>query len=331
MKLRGSRALCWGLAVPVVLFIAGIAPMLVSTHPPEVAARDPLARAALDADRAFDYLVKVCDIGTRISGSEGMEKQQLLLTDHFTKLGAKVGLQTFDARHPTTGGPVRMSNLIVSWHPDSKERVLLCCHYDTRPLPDQDSNPNLARNGKFIGANDGASGVALYMELGHHMAALKPTYGVDFVFFDGEELVYGPNDPFFLGSEHFAKRYKSDPPEHKYVYGVLVDMIGDKNLQIFQESNSLRYAPQLTRSIWSTAKALGVNEFVAREKHEVRDDHLALNQIAKIPSCDLIDFDYPHWHTTRDVPASCSGSSLAKVGKVLLTWLQEVPRPAEKK
>jgi glutaminyl-peptide cyclotransferase len=279
---------------------------------------------AIDAQRAFKYLKRVCDIGPRISGTTGMAEQQKLISEHFVKLKAQVKFQTFDARHPQTGTPVRMSNMLVSWHPESKERVLLGCHYDTRPLPDRDPNPKLARQGQFLGANDGASGVALFLELGHHMAKLNPKNGVDFVFFDGEELVYNEVlDPFFLGSTHFAKEYRDHPPEHRYVQAVVIDMIGDKNLQIFQEGNSLKYAPELTKSIWQTARRLGVKEFVAKPKHEVRDDHLPLNEIAKIPACDIIDFDYPHWHTTRDLPANCSGASLAKVARVLLAWLEE--------
>jgi hypothetical protein len=307
----------------------GMAFMMLAATPVSAGENDRLP--TVDPDRAYEYLVKVCDIGPRMSGSDGMEQQQQLLSRHFTKLGGKVRFQTFDARHPLNGQPVRMSNLVVSWHPEARERVLLCCHYDTRPLPDRDSNPNLARSGKFIGANDGGSGVALFMELGHHIRGIQPTYGVDFVFFDGEELVYGnaPDEEWFLGSRHFARQYKEDPPEYQYVCGVLVDMIGDKNLQLYQEINSLRYAPQVTASIWKTAKSLGAKEFIAKRKHELRDDHLPLNQIAKIPTCDLIDFDYPHWHTTRDIPASCSGASLAVVGNVLLAWLQEVPPPAK--
>lgn len=329
----GVRFPWFSVALGALLIGGGIALMSVSNSVPETTAQaaEESDRFAIDGDRAFDYLVKICEIGPRPSGSDGMEQQQQLLSTHFTKLGAKVGYQTFDARHPVTGNPVRMSNLIVSWQPAATERILLCCHYDTRPFPDRDSNPNLARSGKFLGANDGASGVALFMELANHMAKAKPTYGVDFVFFDGEELVYGEGDPYFLGSEHFARSYKNDPPKHRYLYGVLVDMVADKNLELFEEANSLKFAPQLTRSIWNKAKELGIKEFVARQKHEVLDDHLALNRTAKIPTCDLIDFDYPHWHTTRDVPASCSGASLAKVGKVLLAWLHDVPPPTSAK
>lgn len=323
----GGKRFGFVLALPGFALFAWLAVMLNPSDPDSSAFAAGNAAPVVDARRAFEYLVRICELGPRISGSEGMERQQQLLSEHFTKLGAKVSFQTFDARHPATGGPVRMSNLIVSWNPESTERVLLACHYDTRPFPDRDSNPNLARNGKFLGANDGGSGVALFMELGNHIHDIEPTYGVDFVFFDGEELIYGERDPYFLGAEYFAKNYREHPPEHRYLYGVLVDMIGDKNLQLFQEVNSLKYAPQLTASVWQTAKRLGVKEFVAKRKHEIRDDHLALNQIARIPTCDLIDFDYPHWHTTGDVPAACSGASLAKVGKVLLAWLQEIPPP----
>ena len=278
----------------------------------------------LDARRAFGYLEEVCKLGPRPSASEGMAQQQELIVEHFTKLKAKVSFQDFDTPHPKKGTPVRMRNLIVSWHPQAKERVLLCCHYDTRPFPDRDT---FRPKGTFIGANDGASGVALFMEMGHSLPKLDPTYGVDMVFFDGEEFIFERDGgKYFLGSEYFAQQYRSKPPAHRYVCGVLVDMIGDKSLTIYQEQNSLRFAPQLTRSIWETARTLGVKEFVAKPKFEINDDHIALNEIAKIPTTDLIDFDYPAWHTTKDKPSECSGTSLVKVARVLLTWLEQVPR-----
>ena len=289
------------------------------------------ANPEFDGDRAFGYLTEICDLGPRISGSKEMEKQQQRLAEHFGKVKAQVRFQTFDVPHPQTRNPVRMNNLIVSFDREAQERVLIGCHYDTRPLADRDPNPQLAKAPGFLGANDGASGVALLMEMGNHIDKIKPKYGVDFVFFDGEELVFHPTDPYFLGSEHFSKQYRADPPKYKYLCAVVVDMVGDKDLQIYYERNSLFFAPELTRSIWKTARKLGVKEFVAREGHDVRDDHLSLNEIAGIPACDLIDFDYQHWHTMKDVPASCSGKSLAKVGRVLLEWLEEVPPPAPPK
>lgn len=277
---------------------------------------------ALDAKEAFGYLEKICRIGPRPSGSRGMTEQQTLLAEHFSRLGARIAFQSFDAADPISGEPVRMANLIVSWHPEKTERVLLACHYDTRPYPDRDRrNPR----GIFLGANDGASGVALLMELGNHMAGLPVSRGVDFVFFDGEEFVLNDRGKYFLGSGYFATEYRDHPPAHKYAAGVLVDMIGDRDLDIFMEKTSLRLAPSVTRSVWAAAKSVGVREFHSSARYEINDDHLPLNEIARIPTCDVIDFDYPYWHTASDVPNRCSGASLVKVGRVLMHWLTESP------
>ncbi len=290
-----------------------------------------LDRIPFDGRQSFEYLTKICDFGPRPSGSQGMDSQQAWLVEHFTQLGGRVTLQAFDVRHPEDGSKVTMRNLIVEWHPEREERILLCAHYDTRPFPDEDP---FRRDGRFVGANDGASGVAVLCELGKHMPKLRSRYGVDFVLFDGEEFIFDKRrdrDRYFLGSTHFARTYIADPPAHRYGYGVLLDMVGDQDLQIYQERNSLRYARSLVRDIWDVADDLGVNEFKPRSRHEVRDDHLPLNQIAKIPSCDLIDFDYPrpgarqsYWHTEEDTPDKCSPLSLAKVGWVLHEWLQRV-------
>ncbi len=274
-----------------------------------------------DGARAYRYLKQVCAIGRRPAGSRGMDAQQKMLIEHFTKLGAEVRLQPFRGRHPQDGSSVPMANLIVQWHPKSKERILVCTHYDTLPYPVLDRKDP---RGVFLGANDGGSGTALLMALGHDMSALKTKYGVDFVFFDGEEFVFDPNtDRYFLGSEHFAEQYVQDPPAYRYRWGVLLDMIGDADLQLFQERNSAWWEDTrpLVEEIWATARRLQVREFIAKKKHEVRDDHLALHNVAGIPACVIIDFDYPAWHTRADTPEQCSALSLAKVGWVLREWL----------
>ena len=283
-----------------------------------------------DGRRAYDDLVRICQLGPRPSASQGMLRQQHLLTEHFTRLGGRVSFQSFDARHPLTGSPVRLNNMVVSWRPDAKERILLCCHYDTRPFPDRDW---LRPRGTFLGANDGASGVAVLMELGRSMMKLFRReeqagglrYGVDFVFFDAEEFVFGPDDPYFLGSTHFAEQYRRQPPSHRYLCGLLLDMVGDRNLRIYMEKNSVQWAPRVTRSVFRVAQRLRIREFVPVVRHTVNDDHVPLNRLARIPTCDLIDFDYPAWHTTRDTPAQCSASSLEKVGTVVTHWLWEGP------
>jgi len=281
-----------------------------------------LANIPFNGARAYEYLKQICAIGPRFSGSTGMQEQQKLLAAHFSKLGGTVRYQEFRVRHPVDGTAVPMANLIVYWHPDRLERVLLCAHYDTRPYPDRDSNNP---KGTFLGANDGASGAALLMELAEHMPNLPGKLGVDFVLFDGEELVYQDGDPYFLGSEWFARDYAANAPPHRYRWGVLLDMIGDARLEIYQEKYSIgwRDTRPLVGQIWAVAKRLGVSEFSPRRGYEVRDDHLALHDTAKIPTCDLIDFDYPYWHTAGDTPDKCSALSLAKVGWVIHEWLKE--------
>ncbi|MDP6442609.1 MAG: M28 family peptidase [Pirellulaceae bacterium] len=295
-----------------------------------VKSRLKLADIPFDGAQSMKFLENICAIGGRVSGTPGMAKQQELLKRHFTELGGKVSLQSFRVRHPETGFPVTLANMIVEWHPERQERILLCAHYDTRPFPDRDrQNPR----GIFIGANDGASGVAVLAVLGQQMADLRGKYGVDFVLFDGEELVYDSNrDEYFLGSRYFATEYKNNPPRHRYKYAVLLDMVGDAELHLYQEKHSVRWRDTrpLTFSIWRKAKELGVREFIPRSRHEVRDDHLMLHDIAKIPTCDIIDFDYPrpgrlsYWHTQQDTPDKCSALSLAKVGWVVSEWLKSV-------
>jgi Zn-dependent M28 family amino/carboxypeptidase len=250
-----------------------------------------------------------------------MEKQRELLTEHFENLGAEVELQKFRVRHPLDPQTlVPMANLIVRWHPDRKERVLLCAHYDTLPYPMLDpENPR----GVFVGANDGASGVAVLMELGNEMPELETAFGVDFVMLDGEEFIFDQRHRFFLGSEWFARRYVQDRPDYRYRWGVLLDMVGDADLQIYQEQNSVRWRDTrpLVQDLWATARRLGVVEFIPRPRHRINDDHLMLRNVGGIPTCDVIDFDYPPWHTQGDTPEKCSALSLAKVGWVVREWL----------
>ncbi len=280
-----------------------------------------------DGDRAMRYLIELCDFGPRPSGSDAMRRQQQYLSQFFQDRGATIQMQTFAIRHPNDGLDVTMSNLIASWYPTRVKRYLFCAHYDTRPFPDRDRNN---RRGTFVGANDGASGTAALMELSHRFTDLPEDVGVDIVLFDGEEFVFEDGrDDYFLGSTYFAQQYVAKPPVNPYAAGILLDMVGDRELKIYLEKNSVRFAGELARDVWKTAEALGVTAFVSRTRHELRDDHLPLNQIARIPTIDIIDFDYPrpglgapsYWHTEQDIPANCSGESMAAVVWVVHTWL----------
>jgi hypothetical protein len=292
--------------------------------------RDPVKvkEVPFEANRAMDYLTQICKIGPRVSGSEGMKEQQKLLEQHFGKFDAKVTWQKFPARQRSRKADVAMANLIVSWHPDRTRRVILCSHYDTRPVADQEPNRG-DWNKPFVSANDGASGVAWMMELAHHMKDLPTKVGVDFVLFDGEEYVFdtGPlgTDKYFFGSEHFAGEYAKNKAKLPYRYeaAVLLDLFAGKDARYPVEMNSWAAAQNLVTEVWKTAADLGEKSFVLDRGPEVNDDHLALNR-AGIPAIDIIDFDYRHWHKLSDTPDKCSPQQMAAVAKVLTTWLQRI-------
>jgi glutaminyl-peptide cyclotransferase len=274
--------------------------------------------AKFDGDRALKYLKQLCDIGPRISGTDGMKKQQALVEKHFKDLGATVTRQEFKVRQRSRKADTEMVNLVVSFHPDRARRVLICSHYDTRPIADQE--PNQANwNRPFVSANDGTSGVAFLMELGHHVKDLKTDFGIDFVLFDGEEYVFetnmlGGGDKYFFGSEHFAEEYAKSRAKrkHRYEAGILLDLFAGKDAQLKVELYSLELAPKLVEQLWGVAKAEGAKSFKFERGYEVQDDHLALNR-AGIPTVDVIDFDYPHWHKLSDTPDKVSGEQMAEV------------------
>lgn len=282
----------------------------------------PLAACEFDAKRAMGYLESLCKIGPRISGTEGMKKQQEMLQKHFEAKGAKVEFQRFTARQNSENRAVEMANLIAVWNPEATRRIILCAHYDTRPIADQEPDRRRWRD-PFVSANDGGSGVALLMELAHHMKGLKSNVGVDFVLFDGEEYIFDRSDVYFFGSDHFGKTYKPRTSKHQYVAAVLLDMIGGKNARFPIEGYSWNRAGALVEQLWGIAAELKCKSFERRAGPDVQDDHLALNR-AGIPAVDIIDFDYPHWHRLSDTPENCSGETLDQVARVLWVWLQRV-------
>lgn len=291
--------------------------------PPRAEFAPPAPSTDFDGDQAFAYLVEICKLGPRPTASEGMRAQQEVLKAHFRALGAVVEEQSFEATQPSLGPrPFRCTNLIVRFHPDSTARVLLGAHYDTRPYPDQE--PLFRRRGEpYLGANDGASGVAFLMELGRLILSLKLDVGVDFVFFDAEEYIHAQDrDEYFLGSKHFVDRYVHGRPTWRYDAIVVVDMIADKDLQLHPDERSATRAGHLVKQIWSLARQLGVPAFHSITKYEVLDDHIPFLD-AGLPAVDIIDFDYPHWHRVSDTPDKCSGESLAAVAKVIVAWLQQ--------
>ncbi|MBI3967718.1 MAG: M28 family peptidase, partial [Chloroflexi bacterium] len=192
-------------------------------------------------------------------------------------------------------------------------QVLLCAHWDTRPWADRD--PDIVNHRTpILGANDGASGVAILLEVARVLAQLRPRgIGFQFVFFDGED--YGPGiEDMFLGSRYFAANLPKVRPE----YGILLDMVGDADLGVYQEGNSVARAPEVVERVWGAAAAAGYEASFPRQvAYTVVDDHIPLLD-AGWSVIDVIDFRYPHWHTVGDTPDKCSAESLKAVGETVL-------------
>jgi hypothetical protein len=324
-----TRAALWAGVAVLGVAAALVLPVTYWFRSREASAGMLAPPAQVDGARAYKYLKQVCDLGPHPAGSEVNTKVRKLVAKHFEEQKAKVREQPFTGADPRTGKRVNMVNLIGSWHPERRDRVVIGAHYDSRPFPDEDKDPEKRRT-PFLGANDPGSGIALLMELAHHLDTLETAWGVDLVLFDGEELVYGGGDQqlgeYFLGSKEFARKYdqmvQRRSPPYRYHAGIVLDMVGGRDLSIDQEENSLNLAPGLVREVWRVARQVNAHAFRPQVGQAVLDDHLPLNN-AGIPTIDLIDWEAyrPYWHTSQDLPDRCSAASLEQVGRVVTTWL----------
>jgi Zn-dependent M28 family amino/carboxypeptidase len=267
--------------------------------------------------KAYEYLLKQMAFGPRNPNSTGHANCLSYLTSELRALADRVELQQF-----TQAGYnqeiLRLTNIIASFNIEASSRVLLCAHWDTRPRADNDQDKS-RRDTPILGANDGASGVAVLLEVASLLHTQRPAIGVDIVLFDGEDYgLEGDSQNYLLGSRYFARNKK---PGYQPRFGVLLDMIGDADLQVPKEGYSMRYAPDVVALVWDIAKELGYMQFVEEVGVDIMDDHLPLNE-AGIKTIDIIDFNYPDqsnkfWHTHLDIPENCSSESLEAVGTVI--------------
>ena len=281
-----------------------------------------------DGARAFTQLQAQCDFGPRPMGTTAHDRCLAWIVQQLTPLVDAAPIQqSFPYKSPTTGQSFTVTNVIGRINPTAPKQILLAAHWDTRPFADMDTVP--ANQLKpILGADDGASGVAVLLELARIFHANRPTAGVEFVFFDGEDYAPHPKveTEMYLGAKYFANHLKGPGGASlKPTYGILLDMIGDKDLNIYEEVNSLNKAPDIVRKVWGAAAALGdAANFIPQTKYTVEDDHLPLLQKG-IPVIDCIDFDYEtfadparqYWHTLMDTPDKCSAQSLQIVGSVM--------------
>ncbi len=265
-----------------------------------------------DGERAFSYLLAQCEIGHRAPNSEGHERCRGYLVDFFRERTRNVNEQAFDYV-VLTGDTLHLCNIVASFRPTHGTRVLLGAHWDTRPRADRDPD-STRQHLPILGANDGASGVAVLMEVANALASDEPSVGVDIVLFDGEDYgEEGNRQEYLLGSRHFASVMGGYRP----TWGAIVDMVGDRELQIFQERVSLARAGPIVQMVWDEARRQGAGAFRPWPGHAIMDDHWPILDMG-IPCIDVIDFDYPYWHTHADTPDRCSAASLEQVGRVLL-------------
>lgn len=271
-----------------------------------------------DGKISFEYLKKQTDFGPRAPGSKAHNECLNYLNVEISKYADKVSLQEF-SHQGYNGEILKLTNIFSSFNEKANTRILLLAHWDSRPRADQD--PDLhKRSLPILGANDGASGVAVLMEIARQLKAKQPAIGIDILFTDGEDYgKEGDTKNYLLGARYFSKNL---PPGYKPVFGILLDLVGDAQLELLKERYSIDYAPNIVELVWNTARDLGIEQFRDDVQNWVMDDHLPLNDVG-IPTIDIIDFNYPdasnrYWHTSEDTPDKCSPESLEAVGKVLL-------------
>jgi hypothetical protein len=274
-----------------------------------------------DADRAWSHLVKQCDYGPRVPGSPARDSVSFYLTRSLATYGAAVSTQRFSVRDPYSDRTIPLVNVIGSFYPDRNRRVTLAAHYDSRPWADEEEDDSL-KTQPVLGANDGASGVAVLLEIGRLLAEHDPgDFGVDVVFFDGED--YGKKNDleyYLLGSKYFV----STRPDYRPVCGILVDMVAGRESTIAKEGYSRTYAAELTDELFARAERLGLDFFWPTDGAAVYDDHVPFLK-AGVKMVDLFGYDYRYWHTVHDVPENCSKERMAQVGVLIVDFLYDFP------
>jgi len=271
-----------------------------------------------DAERSFSYLVRQCSFGPRVPGSSARDSVVRYFAAFFEGRGGRVEVQEFKVGFGDS--QVTAKNLLISFFPGLEPRVLLCAHYDSRPRADSEKDVR-KRSLPVPGANDGASGAAVLMEIANALSSHTPLFGVDLALFDAEDLGGLGGAQFARGSAYFAQRLRRRPSA-----AILLDMVGDRDLGLKKEGYSVQAAPELVEAVWEAAARLGRREFLGSPGGFVYDDHVELLK-AGVPAVDIIDFDYPYWHTTEDTPDKCSPGSLEAVGSTLLYLLYDPSSP----
>ena len=276
------------------------------------------ARFPVDGERALANVRHQVEAGPRIPGTPGHAAIADWITAELARFGATVERQAFV--DTADGRALALTNLIGHYGPRTAPRTIaLVAHWDTRPWCDQDPD-SAHRADPLPGANDGGSGVAVLLEVAAALQKRAPAVQVELVFVDGEDQARpGAPNEYCLGARAYAAKLRARPAAERPVAAFVFDMVGDRDLSIAPEVNSFERAANLASLGVEGARATGGKHFSALPRYTLVDDHIPLLE-AGIPAVDIIDFDYPAWHTHLDRPDQVSAASLAEVANVAL-WL----------
>lgn len=300
-----------------------------TTPPKGVAESESPVGPDFSADSAYHFCQQQCDFGPRTMNSEAHEQCGAWIAEKFRSYGMLVTeqratLNGFD------GTPLLSTNIIASYQPEQQERVLLCAHWDSRPWADND--PDEANHDKpVLAANDGASGIAVMLEVARllHSDSISLPVGVDFVCFDAED--WGSDDvsdSWALGAQYWSSHPHT--PNYSARYGILLDMVGGQGGRFYREGISKYYANHIVKRVWSAAAVAGYSSYFPQEDGgAITDDHGPVNEIAKIPCIDIINYDPncptssfgPTWHTVSDDMQHIDRNTLKAVGQTLIQVL----------
>ena len=321
---------CIGGLLPLVLGLALWTGCQRKTVPAVPSTVQRASVPVCDADSLLAFVQAQTDFGPRIPNSNAQKACAHWLRSRLEACGAQASVQEFESLR---WDKVRLKgyNVIASFFPEKTNRLLLCAHWDSRPYADQDADPKAART-PIDGANDGASGTAVLLEIARILQQNTPRVGVDIVLFDLEDSgkpsdqrhVQGDEYTWCLGSQYWSEHLAY---ENRPMFGILLDMVGTENPCFTMEATSMYYAPDIMRKVWEKAALAGYgNIFQNRASGALIDDHLFVNNLANIPTIDIIHYDnrsqsgfFPHWHTRNDNIDHISASTLKIVGDVVLS------------
>lgn len=293
----------------------------VPVETPEKTVKVPV----FDRDSCYAYIRRQVEFGPRVPNQPAHRRTADFLVNTLKRFGAQVNVQEFKA---TTfdGTELSLKNIIASFQPEKQKRILLAAHWDTRPFADKDKTKTLT---PIDGANDGASGVGVLLEIARHLHNTPPDAGVDIILFDGEDWGEKEGEKiapdksldswWCLGSQHWSRN--KHKPNYSAYFGILLDMVGAKDARFHREGYSLEFAPGIVEKVWNTASRLGFSHvFIRQNQDGIIDDHLFVNTRARIPMINIVQFDPAHGffgdyhHTHKDNLELISKETLFIVG-----------------